>query len=134
MKSQVSVEYLLILGFVTLMVIPLIILYYTYTLNSSDEIATSQIGLIANKIVDAAESVYFLGEPSQTTIKVYMPNKVAGTSLDNKEILFNISTKSGISEIVQISSVNLIGNLPVREGIYFITLNATSTGVIISYK
>ena len=134
LKSQVSVEYMLIMGFVVIMTIPLIILYHSYTANSSDEIITSQAKQIANKIVDAAESVYFLGEPSQTTIKVYMPGKVVGASLDNKEVVFNVSTISGISEIVEVSSVDLAGKLPVKGGVYSITLNATSTGVKISYK
>ncbi len=134
MKSQVSFEYLLIMGFVTIMLIPLTILYYTYTSNSSDEIITSQVNQIANKIVDAAEYVYFLGEPSQTTIKAYIPNKIVGASLDNKEVLFNVSVKGGVTEIVQLSSVNLIGKLPKQQGRYTITLKAINASVEITYK
>ena len=132
--SQVSVEYLMIIGFVVIITIPLIILYYRYTSDSSDEIITSQINQIARKIADAAESVYFLGSPSQTTFKVYIPGQIDGASLDNREILFNVSTKSGVSEIVQISSVNLTGSLPINQSTYSITLKASSTGVEISYK
>ena len=133
-KSQVSIEYLMIMGFVVVMTIPLLVLYYTYTTNSRDEIITSQVNQIATRIVDAAESVYFLGEPSQTTIRVYIPNQIKGASLDNKEILFNVSTRTGVSEIVQISSVNLTGSLPINQSTYSITLKASSTGVEISYK
>lgn len=134
MKSQISVEYLLIIGFVAVITIPLIILYYNYTADSSDEIIVSQVDQIARKIVDTAESVYFLGEPSQNSIRVYIPNHIAGASLDNKEVLFNVSTKTGISEIVQVSSVDLTGNLPVTQGTYSITLKARTANVEISYK
>ena len=134
MKAQVSVEYLLIIGFVAIITIPLIVLYYNYTADSSDEIVISQITQIARKIVDIAESVYFLGKPSQTTIKVYMPRQVKGASLDSREVLFNVSAKSGVSEIVQVSSVNLTGNLPTGQGIYTITFKAGDAYVNISYK
>jgi len=77
LKSQVSIEYLMIIGFVTIITIPLVFLFYKYTAESSDEIITYQINQIANKIVDAAETVYFLGKPSQTTIKVNIPNQIA---------------------------------------------------------
>lgn len=133
-KAQISVEYLVIIGFVAVITIPLIVLYYTYTANSSDEIATSQINQIANKIVDAAESVYYLGEPSQTTIRVYIPGQIVGASLNNKEVLFNVSTRAGISEIVKVSSVELTGNLPITPGTHSITLKAMSANVEISYK
>src|SRR3989344_6125805 len=124
LKSQVSVEYLMIIGFVAIITIPLIIIYYNYTADSSDEIASSQINYIARKIVDAAESVYSLGSPSQTSIKVYIPSQIKGASLDNREVLFNVSTRAGISEIVQVSSVELVGALPITEGIHTITLKA----------
>ena len=134
LKSQISVEYMLIIGFVAVMIVPLIILYYTYTTNSKDEIISSQVNQLAKRIVDAAESVYFLGEPSQTTLRIYIPNRIMGASLDNKEVVFNMSTRSGISQIVQVSSVDLIGKLPKGQGVYSLTLNATDAGVKISYK
>ena len=134
LKSQVSVEYMLIMGFVAIMTIPLIILFYTYVSDSSDKIIVSQTIRIANKIVDSAESVYFLGEPSQTTVKVYIPDKIVGASLDNREVQFNVSTKSGVSQIVQVSSVNLTGYLPIKQGTYSITLKRSELSVDISYK
>ena len=134
MKSQISVEYLMVMGFVVLLTVPLIIIYYNFTSDSSYEIITSQVFQIATKIVDAAESVYFLGSPSQTTIKVYIPAQIAGASLDNKEVLFNITTRSGNSEIVQVSSVDLTGELPITQGLHTITLKARGTDVKISYK
>lgn len=127
-------EYLLVIGFVAIITIPLIILYYKFTTDASDEIITSQINQIARKIVDSAESVYFLGNPSQTTIKVYIPNKINGASLDNKEVVFNVTTRAGISEIVQVSSVDLTGELPITPGIYSIILKARESDVEISYK
>src|SRR3989338_6802432 len=126
LKSQVSVEYMLVMGFVAVMTIPLIILYYDYVSGSNDEIVTSQLNQMATKIVDSAESVYSFGEPSQTALKVRIPAQVVGASLDNKEVVFNISIKGGgTTQVVQISYINFTGKLPVNQGIYTLTLRAS---------
>ena len=65
-EAQISIEYLMIMGFVTVITIPLIIIYFTFTQESGDEIKSTQILQISKKIIDAAESVYYLGEPSQS--------------------------------------------------------------------
>jgi len=133
LKSQVSVEYLMIMGFVTLITIPLVFLFYKYTAESSDEIITYQVNQIANKIVDAAESVYFLGKPSQTTIKVNIPNQIAEASLQNREVYFKVKVKNGYYDVLQVSSVNITGTLPNTQGIHHIILKAEEGYVQVSY-
>ena len=133
MKSQVSVEYLMIMGFVTLITIPLVFLFYKYTAESSDEIITYQINQIANKIADAAESVYFLGKPSLTTIKVNIPNQIIESSLQNREVYFKIKVRNGYYDVLQVSSVNITGTLPIRQGIYHIILKAEEGYVQLTY-
>lgn len=133
MKSQVSIEYLMIIGFVTIITIPLVFLFYKYTAESSDEIITYQINQIANKIVDAAETVYFLGKPSQTTIKVNIPNQIAEASLQNREVYFKVKVKNGYHDVVQVSSVNITGTLPIGQGIHHIILKAEEGYVQLTY-
>jgi len=134
LKSQVSIEYLMVMGFVVVITIPLLLIYFTYTSDSKDEIISSQVLQIATKIVDASEKVYSLGEPSQTTIKVYIPAQIVNASLKDREVLFNVSSRAGISQIVQVSSVELTGELPVTQGLHTITLKAKAGNVDISYK
>lgn len=125
MKSaQVSVEYMLIMGFAALMAIPLLLIYYSYSSESSDSVATSQAMQIARKIVDSSESVYYLGKPSQTTLKLNFPERISSISLSSKEVVFKIKTKNGITDIVQVSSVNISGTLPTSQGIHIITVKA----------
>lgn len=125
MKSaQVSVEYMLIMGFAALMTIPLLLIYYSYSSESSDSVATSQALQIARKIVDSSESVYYLGKPSQTTLKLNFPERISSINLSSREVVFKIKTKSGITDIVQVSSVNMSGTLPTTQGIHIITVKA----------
>jgi len=133
-RAQVSMEYIMIMGFVIIISIPLIIIYYDYTASSNDEIISRQIYQVAQKIIDAAESVYYLGEPSQTTLKVHIPNQIVEATIEQeKEIVFKMRTKSGITDIVQVSSVNITGTLPVTQGIHYITAKAEEGKVSVSY-
>jgi hypothetical protein len=133
-KSQVSVEYMLIIGFVTLITIPLIIIYQSFSQESSTEINSAQIQQITKKIVDSSESVYYLGEPSQTVLKVNIPENVVLANLSNNEIVFRIRTQSGQADIVRSSPVNISGSLPTSKGTYTLTIKAKSNYVEVSYK
>ena len=133
--AQVSVEYMVIIGFVTVITIPLIIIYYTFTQQSNEEITSSQISQIAKKIVDAAESVYYIGEPSQTALRINMPDNVILANLSSgKEIVFKIRSGTGEADIVQTTSINISGELPTNKGTYIITVKAMSDNVNASYR
>ncbi|MBI4452531.1 hypothetical protein HY637_03815 [Candidatus Woesearchaeota archaeon] len=124
LKSQVSVEYMLVMGFAALITIPLLVIYYTYSADSSDTVSTTQALQIARKIVDTSESVYYLGKPSQTTLKLNFPDGIHSTNLTGKEAVFKIKTQAGITDIVQVSSVNMSGTLPKSPGIHILTVKA----------
>ncbi len=124
LKSQVSVEYMLVMGFATLMTLPLLLIYYTYTSDSSDTVATSQALQVSRRIVDASESVHYLGKPSQTTLKLNFPDRIDSINLSSKELVFKIKTKNGVTDIVQVSAVNMSGSLPTSQGIHILTIKA----------
>ena len=129
LKSQVSVEYMVIMGFAALMTIPLLLIYYTYSADSKDLVATGQALQIARNIVDSSESVFYLGKPSQTTLKLYFPDGISSINLSSNEVIFKMKTKNGIADIVQISPVNITGNLPTSEGIHILTIKAENNYV-----
>ena len=133
-NSQMSVEYMIIIGFVTVITIPLLIIYYTFTQDSKDEISSAQIDQIAKTISDSAESVYYFGEPSQTNLKINMPDNVVLSNLSNNEIVFRIKTRTGEADIVQSTLFNITGSLPVKKGAYTVTIKAKSNYVNVSYK
>ena len=99
-KSQISVEYMLIIGFAMLMTTPLLLIYYTYSSDSSDSVATGQALQIARTIADSSESVYYLGKPSQTTLKLNFPDRISSASVSDREVVFKMKTRSGITDVV----------------------------------
>ena len=123
-RCQVSVEYLLIMGFAAIMALPLLLIYYSYSSDSGDSVALSQAMQISRKIVDSSESVYYLGKPSQTTLKLSFPDRIYSTNLSSREVLFRMKTISGLSDVVQVSAVNISGTLPTTPGIHVLTITA----------
>lgn len=132
-KGQISVEYMMIIGFVTVITIPLIIIYQTFNEDSNAEINSAQVEQVAKNVVDTSESMFYLGEPSQTSIKVNIPDGVKAVKVGNNEIAFNLTVGSGTAEIVRTSAVNITGSLPSEKGTYTITIKAYSNNVSISY-
>ena len=123
-KSQISVEYMLIIGFAMLMTTPLLLIYYTYSSDSSDSVATGKALQIARTIADSSESVYYLGKPSQTTLKLNFPDRISSASVSDREVVFKMKTRSGITDVVQVSAVNMSGTLPTSQGIHVLTIKA----------
>ena len=123
-RGQISIEYVIIMGFAMLITIPLIVIYYEHTNQTNDQVVTSQVDMIARKIVDNAESVYYLGEPSTTSIKVYMPDNVEEAIVYPHEVFFRVRTKGGATEIAQPSTVTLNGSIRVTKGTRYISIES----------
>lgn len=134
-KAQISVEYTIILGFVALMTVPLVLIYMQFTSDTNDEIISNQLFQIGQEIIDTSESVYYLGAPSQTVLKVHIPNKVTNSSIINeKTIIFEMRSKTGIIQVSRPSEINLTGSIPNKPGFYDVTIKAKDEEVEISYE
>ena len=125
-KAQVSMEYLVIVGFVVVLVIPMMLIFYTYADRTEDEIISNQVQKIGLKIGDAAESMYYLGEPSRTKIRSYFPKNINNITIGNNEILFIIHTKEGDDHIVIYTPVPVQGSLDTHAGYH--NINVRSMG------
>ena len=120
-RGQSSVEFITIFGFIFLMMIPLIIVFFDQSHSVQDNIAQNHIRNIARKIADEAESMYYLGEPSKTTIKTEFPERIQEIVIENRTILFRyMNSKNTIQDVLVLSMVNLTGNLSVSPGIHYI--------------
>jgi uncharacterized protein (UPF0333 family) len=133
-KAQIAMEYLMIMGFVLAALSPLIVVYYVYTQGSTEELTASQLSKIAKEVVDSAEEVYYLGEPSQISMRVYVPGKLEGAQISGKQFVLLLQTQNGPAEIVETSAVNISGSFPLSEGIYTLTVRAVNGYTNISYR
>lgn len=110
-KAQVSMEHLLLVGFVTFVLVSLLGIAYLYSSQIKDQIRVNQVDKIGKKIRDNVENVYYMGEPSKTTIRAYMPEGVRSITVYSNEIIFIVATSSGDSMLSYRSEVTMDGNI-----------------------
>jgi len=135
MKAQVSMEYMAVVGFTLLMLLPIVAIYGMERQGMRDQINIKQAQNIGRKIVDAAETTYFLGKPAKTTLKVYMPPDVYDIHIGNNEIVFVMKIGNVLTEVPPpYSSVNLSGSLSNKQGIQYIQISADHYQVNITNK
>ncbi|MBR9692208.1 hypothetical protein GOV06_05485 [Candidatus Woesearchaeota archaeon] len=123
-KAQVSMEYLIIVGFVAAITIPLIVIFNTHSAEMNENIISNQADHIASKIIDAAESVYYLGEYSKITFRINMPTKINAITIGDNEVVFFVKKLNGVDEVVKYSPVPINGSISSSSGIYNIVVES----------
>jgi uncharacterized protein (UPF0333 family) len=132
MKSQVAVEYLIIVSVAFMILIPTI-LYLNQTFTGyNDDNKLSKASETVKKIGQTADWVYSQGPPAKQTIEIFIPKDLEEISLNNKTVLFKVRTSAGVSDVFYESVAPLNGTLPSNSGYYFISLTAFQNYVNIS--
>ena len=130
--GQVAMEFIIILGFVVVSTTVMITIFYSHARSMNDQVISHQVERLAEKIIDNAEAVYFIGEPSRTVLKLYFPPNIVSVNINNRELVFFAKTSIGVDEIVKLSQVSLNGTLPTAPGIHYIQIQAQEGGVLLS--
>ncbi len=129
MKSQAAIEYLVMVGVGLLAVTVLFFYARTYSL---DSLAINQARETVDAIAQAVDHVYSLGPGSTTRIQVKIPTNVINRSISNNEILFRVSTRSGVSDVWALTRANVTGTLPSGSGTFYITVTMGNQSVNLS--
>lgn len=129
--AQISVEYLIVVSFVTVLVVGLLGIAFFYSSTIGDQIRFSNLDRFAKTIVTNAEEVFYAGEPSRIVVKPFLPSGVTSVTIDGDEILFVISSRSGSNTISYSSAVPLQGSLSLSEGVKRIQIIAQEDHVFI---
>jgi uncharacterized protein (UPF0333 family) len=132
MKAQIAIEYLAIISFALLILIPYTLYLQSVSRNLSEENDLTIASNNVQKIGQISDWVYSQGKPAKTTILIQIPNNVEEISFDGKIMNWKIRTSSGTSDIYYISAANLTGILPKSPGYYNVLIQAIENGVNIS--
>lgn len=114
-------EYLLVASFVILLTIPLIIIFTQQSTSFNNEVSLSQTNKALNRIIDSANTVYYLGTPSKRTISVYFPEGINSLTVENDSILA-IVRRDFVFSVISDSQLN--GTLSNIEGLHTVTIEA----------
>ena len=131
-KSQISLEYIILAGFLTFVLISVLSIAVIYSSGSKDRIKIIQINNFANKVLSTSETVFFYGQPSKATISVYLPEGVRNISISGNTLYIETQTSSGIEKNGFYSKVPISGSISTSPGIKKITFVAETNQVILS--
>lgn len=124
-KAQVSMEYLLVMGFVFLTLVPIVIIYAEESRSMTTQVQVNQLYKVSRKITEKSEEIYYLGSPSKAVVKFYMPDKVTNVTIANRTIIFTLMKESGATtQISQTSNVNMTGEIKTFGGIHNLEIKA----------
>ena len=131
-RGQASMEYITIVGFVFVLLIPMLLIYYDYRGDTVDAIDSNHAYKIAKSIADQSETIFYLGEPSRTILKLNFPGRINNISIENYEIVFTMRTTNGHDDILIPTSVNVTGSLSTSVGVHNVVIESKGDHVEIS--
>lgn len=131
-KGQAGVEYMILVGFLTFAIMSVLVLAMLYSGQIRDKVKLNQVEIFATQLLNSAESVFFAGEPSKTTISLYLPEDVTEINITSNYLVISVHTSSGENRRAFKSNVPIEGEISIGEGIKKLTLEATENYLSIS--
>jgi len=132
MRAQAAIEYYTIIAVALLILLPLSFYVNQLLMGYRDDTKISMARDAVKKLGESADWVYSQGPPARLSVKVYVPEGVEQTSLDNKIILLRVRTSAGITDVYYETVPSLNGSIPIENGYYSISLTAYGNYVNIS--
>ena len=123
-RGQIGVEYITIMGFVLFILISIIGISMIYSSSINDIIKTNQQYNCINKIISAAESIYYAGSPSKATINCYFPESIKNITIEDNEIRLESYASSGDQAVSFQSKVPINGSINFSPGLRNIVITA----------
>ncbi len=109
-RGQVSVETVILFGFITLMLIPASALVYQYLIKSTDDIIQNRAMQIGRGFVDNANLMYNYGDKAKIVVDYNFPDHIVNMSIENsRTLILTIETHSGLLPLVFDMGINVTG-------------------------
>ena len=115
---------MMIIGFTMLVIITIIIISSSYSNDVKESINLNQLDQVVKAIIESAESIYYFGEPSKTTLKVFIPDRVEQAVFGNRSIIFKVQTSSGLTDVGYKTTMPLNGTISTSHGYHYISIEA----------
>ena len=125
MRGQVSTEYLIIIGAILVVLIPL---FYYAVQETNKNIRINQAGDVVNTLAQKTETVYSLGEGTRDYVWVTIPSGVYSTLVFNKTLQISFSN---LGDITAFTRINVSGSIPKDQGTYRVIVEALEGTVFI---
>ena len=128
MKSQISIEYILILGFLILVTLPLI--YYGISTANKETYDTNTAKML-KEIAIKADKVYALGPGNIEIYRVTVPSNTIDFKIqDNHDIVLTVKLKNSNLDYFSTTTANLTGILPTTPGTYSLRMESYDNATV----
>lgn len=131
-KAQISLEYLLIVGFAFILLTPAIILFYTQQGSIEAEVSGAQAQKVMDELIASIDTVYLLGPPTKQTLTLRFPSGIQTTNIEANEIVFFIQGAGDPYELVGTAATNITGTISTHRGVHVLTITALENSVNIT--
>jgi len=126
-KGQVSLEYLMVAGFL-LVIIGLAFFYSQSSLSQS--MADSKTRVATDKIALAINEAYALGPGTQLEIEIDLPYGIQSEISEDTLIGYVVSINGNNASFYKDTKAALSGSLPITEGVHVITITTNNLGIV----
>jgi hypothetical protein len=137
MKGQVSAELLIIVGFILLMITPLLFIAYTKMGESNEKLALAQAEMYGARLASLVDTVGGVGGNASMITEINVPPYVKNISAEGKEVVFALETSAGMNELVKVTRFNMtsidFGRLE-KPGTYYIEIRAEEGTVYLTVQ
>ena len=131
MHGQISTELLIIMGFMLLLLLPLLLYSYGRVSITNEDIAAQKAVAAASRLAHLSDSVGYLGGAAAIVEEVEMPPNLKSVKVSGHDIIILVDSSAGTKQIVKTSAFNLnssgLENIT-HAGTYFIQISALSAG------
>ena len=131
-RAQISIEYMIVVGFTTLVLASLISLAYFYSSETKNEININQIDKAARKIIDKSTTVYYAGSPAKTTLDITFPAGIKSITINPNELIFIVEVHGIDNTLAYTSKATIQGAISESAGLKHIVIEAKDGYVQIS--
>jgi uncharacterized protein (UPF0333 family) len=127
-KGQAGTEYLMIAGFLVI-IIGIAFLYSSTTLSNS--VDDSKTRTAVNSIAKAIDQVYALGPGSKISVTVDLPSGIQSQIVENQLVGYISTVNNSPSHYYADTKANLKGELPLSPGVHEIVLTVNNAGEVV---
>lgn len=128
-KAQVALEYLVIISFGLMVLIPLAVYLRSSALNYNQDVNLVLASQSLEKLGQAIDWVNLQGKPAKLKVKILIPNQVENISFKGRVMVWRVRSQAGVSDLYYVATANLTGSLPTLPGIYEVMVEAEEGGV-----
>ena len=111
-------EYMMVMGFAFLMLIPTIIIFFQQEPKIVDQASIAQLRKAGSELEKSIYTVYYLGAPTKEELTLYLPENLKGGTIKNNQIILTIDSYSlGRYNYTIETNINITGTINPHPGL-----------------